>query len=281
VSCKSLEKTPFSDLDRRSTGSHLTTVETLSIIFGFESKLTLNTLAGHLKKFNKSCESKYWPDMVIILDRGVINYWVSYPGEVKFEGEIHNQCQDGVPIPPFYIHLAVVEDGEYSLNRFFNRLLSHLTFYPRRPSTIPFDIVLQGSGGSISHVESYQYDLQRILKTVPQQMYIQNEDGLPLSIEVFDEKDNQIGLMQYIPWQDGSVVRWYSGIPLQHILQLLLPKPKGIVIKQPSSDAQLSSVLNISRDEFRKWPELLSERSNIHCCPVNFFEKQVNYMNLN
>lgn len=263
VSCKVLQKTPFSELDRKSTGSNLTTVETLSIVFGFESKLTLKTLAGHLKEFNKSCDSKCWPDMVVVLDRGIINYWVSYPGETNFAGEIHNQCQDGFPIPPLYIHLAAVEDGKYSLNRFFNRLLSHLTFYPKRPSTIPFDLVLQGAGKSIFPIEGYQYNLNRRLKVVPEKLHIQNEGEPPLSIEVYDEKNKQIGLIQFIPWQDGSVVRWYSSIPLQGILALVLPKLEGIVVKQPSSDAQLSSVLNISKDDFRKWPDLLKQKSNM------------------
>jgi len=82
-------------------------------------------------------------------------------------------------------------------------------------------------------------------------------------MEVFDEKGNQIGLMQYIPWQDGAVLRWYSPIPFEGILPLVLQIPGDIVVKQPSSDAQLSSVLKISRTEFRKWPERLTSKSNM------------------
>jgi len=132
TSCKSLKKRPFSDLDQRSTGSQLTTVETLGIIFGFDSDISLETLASHLKELNKSCPSNLWPDMVVVLDKGVLEYWVSWPGESNLAGELANSGSEGFPIPPFYVHLTVLYDGNYSLNRFFNRLLSQLTFYPRR-----------------------------------------------------------------------------------------------------------------------------------------------------
>lgn len=250
-------------MDQVSTGSHLSTVETLGVIFGFDSKISLQTLATHLKELNKSHTSNLWPDMVVILDKGIINYWASFPGESSLTAELHNSCVEGYPIPPFYIHLTTVLDGEYALNRFFNRLLSQLTFFARRPSTVPFDIVLEGSRSTLQTIEAYQYTTLRELKTVPEEMHIQNQATPPLSMEVFDEKGNQIGLMQYIPWQDGAVLRWYSPIPLEGILPLILQIPGDIVVKQPSSDAQLSSVLKISRTEFRKWPARLTSKSNM------------------
>lgn len=82
-------------------------------------------------------------------------------------------------------------------------------------------------------------------------------------MNVYDDKGNQIGLMQYIPWQDGAVVRWYSPIPLHGILSLLLSKPERIVIRQLGSDAQLSSLLRITQSDFRSWAELLAKKSNM------------------
>jgi hypothetical protein len=151
VSYKKLKKTPFrSNMDQVSTGSHLSTVETLGVIFGFDSKISLQTLATHLKELNNSHTSNLWPDMVVILDKGLLNYWVSFPGESSLSAELYNSClEEGYPIPPFYIHLTIVNDCEYALNRFFNRLLSQLTFFARRPSTVPFDIVLEGSKSTL------------------------------------------------------------------------------------------------------------------------------------
>lgn len=263
ASCKSLKKSPFSDLDQRSTGSQLATVETLGIIFGFDSDISLETLASHLKELNKSYPSNLWPDMVVVLDKGVIEYWVSWPGESNLAGELANSGSAGFPIPPFYVHLTVLNDGNYSLNRFFNRLLSQLTFYPRRPGTVPFDIILEGTTKTMQTIEAYQYNSQNELQIVPKETYLQNQPKPPLSMSVYDDKGNQIGRMQYIPWQDGAVVRWYSPIPLEGILPLFLSKPEGIVVRQPGTDAQLSSLLRITQSDFRGWAELLAKKSNM------------------
>jgi hypothetical protein len=138
-----------------------------------------------------------------------------------------------------------------------------LTFYPRRPGTVPFDIILEGTSKTMQTIEAYQYNSKNELRVVPIETYLQNQSKPPLSISVYDDKGNQIGLMQYIPWQDGAVVRWYSPIPLQDILRLLFSKPEGIVVRQPNSDAQLSSLLRITQSDFRSWVELLAKKSNM------------------
>jgi hypothetical protein len=263
ASCKSLKKTPLSEMDQRPTGSQFANVGTLGIVFGFDSDLSLDTLASHLKELNQSYPSNLWPDMAVVLDKGVIEYWVSFPGESRLAGELANSCDEGFPIPPFYVHLTSLHDGKYSLNRFFNRLLSQLTFYPRRPSTVPFDIILEGTAETLQTIEAYQYDTRRQLRTVPEERYLENHPKPPLSMNVYDDKGKQIGLMQCIPWQDGAIIRWYSPIPLQGVLPLLLSKPEGIVFRQPGSDAQLSSLLRITQSEFRSWPDLLAKKSNM------------------
>lgn len=144
---------------------------TLGIVFGFDSDLSLDTIASHLKELNNSYPSNLWPDMAVVLDKGVIEYWVSFPGESRLVGELANSCDEGFPIPPFFAHLTSLQDGKYSLNRFFNRLLSQLTFYPRRPSTVPFDIILGGTAVTLQTIEAYQYDTCRQLRTVPERKH--------------------------------------------------------------------------------------------------------------
>lgn len=263
ASCKKLQKTPLSKMDQKPTGSQLANVSTLGIVFGFDSALSLDTLASHFKEFNQSYPSNLWPDMAVVLDKGVIEYWVSFPGESKLTGELANACDEGFPIPPFYVHLTALHDGKYSLNRFFNRLLSQLTFFPRRPSTLPFDIILEGTAETLKTIEAYQYDTHSQLTRVSEERYLENNLKPPVSMNVYDDRGNQIGLMQYIPWQDGAIIRWYSPIPLQGLLPLLLSKPEGIVVRQPASDAQLSSLLTITEADFRNWPDLLAKKSNM------------------
>jgi len=263
ASCKQLKKRPFSQLDQKSTGSELATVGTFGVIFGFDSDTSLETLADNIGELNKDYESRLWPDMVVVLDKGILSYGISYPGEENLAGELATPCGDDFQIPPFYVHLIVHKDGEFSLNRFFCNLLSHLTFYPRRPSTPPFDTILEGAPKQVRIIKAYQHNTKRQLKPAPSEMHIENKPKPPVSMGVKDENDRQIGLLQFIPWQDGAVIRWYGRIPLQDLLGFLLSKPEGIVIKQPHSDAQLSSVLNITEEDFRRWPEILAKNTDL------------------
>ena len=256
VSCKKLKKRPLSQLDQRPTGSRLTTIGTFGIIFGFDSDTKLETLAENIKEFNKDYESKLWPDMVIVLDKGVINYGISYPGEMDIAGVLAPLCDDKFPVPPFYVNLIVHKDEEFSLNRFFSDLLSHLTFYPRRPSTPPFEVILEGTKKKAMTITGYQFNMKRELKTVPPEMY--KNPKPPISMRVDDSSGRQIGIMEFIPWQDGSVIRSYGAIPQELILSIIFKKEVKVI---EHSGAQLSLVLKITEEDFRKWPEILSERT--------------------
>ena len=258
ASCKKLKKRPFSQLDQRATGSRLTTIGTFGIIFGFDSDTKLETLAEHVKGFNKGYESKLWPDMVIILDKGVIDYGVTFPGEGYIAATLAPLCDDKFQVFPIYINLKIHKDEEFSLNRFFCSLLSHLTFYPRRASIPPFDVILEGTPKKAMAVTGYQFNTKRELKPVPPEMYENPEQ--PISMRVDDSTGNQIGIMHFIPWQDGAAIRWYGGVPLAVLLKTILSKEAKVIVH---SGAQLSSVLNITEEDFRKWPEILSKRSNM------------------
>ena len=80
-------------------------------------------------------------------------------------------------------------------------------------------------------------------------------------MKIIDQTGTQVALMEFIPWQDGSIIRYQGGIPLEGLLPLVLPKPEGLVIAV--AGAQLSTVLNVTENDFRKWPELLENRSNL------------------
>lgn len=68
---------------------------------------------------------------------------------------------DEFPIPPVYMHLAACQSGESTLNHFFVKLMSHLTFFQRR-STLDFREVL-GALQAAKLIQSYQYNLKKQL----------------------------------------------------------------------------------------------------------------------
>jgi len=259
ASCKQLKKRPFSQLDQRPTGARLTTVGTYGIIFGFASDTKLETLAEHMKELNKETESRLWPDMVIVLDKGIIDYGIFFPGHKEAAGTLSPLCDEEFIVFPIYVSILIHKDESFSLNRFFCNLLSHLTFYPRRPSTPPFDVILEGTQKMAVSVTGYQFNAKRQLKAVPPEMY--TNPTAQLSMIVHDATGAQIGILDFIPWQDGAALRWYGRIPLE---ELILHFPhrdlKDIKIIEHSG-AQYSSVLDISADVFRSWPKNLSSSS--------------------
>lgn len=263
ASCKGLKKTPFSKLDQAPTGIEATTIDTLGIVFGFDSDSSLKKIAENIEQLNTEYDSKLWPDLVVVLDKGVIGYSVSFPGENHISGSFALPGRTG-PSPPFYVCLVVRSDGEFSLNRFFCILIGQLIFYPRRPSSTPFALILEGSDHQVFNMTTYQFDTKSQLKLIPSEMQIKNKPKLPPAMHILDDKGDEIGTMQFIKWQDGAIIRWYGPIPLQALLGFFLSETECINIKIVChNNAQLSSVLKTSEEEFRAWPEILTTKSNM------------------
>lgn len=266
ASCKQLKKRPLSSLDRASTTTGYPTIGTLGVIFGFRSKTSLKTLANNLVELNKSYQSRLWPDMVVVLDEGVIYYGVQIPGDEFVAGALYTPTDDSTVSPPFYVHLLVHKDGELALNRFFCRVLDHLTFYPWRPCAAPWNAIMEGGPKQARGVETYQYNTKHQLNPVLPKMYQENISELPLSMTVSDKNGKVIGVMQFIPWQSGAIVRWRSRIPLPEVLNLLVPKPKRFKVEAVAvshSGTQLSGVLSITERDFLKWPGILAKKTNM------------------
>src|SRR5579872_3927683 len=161
ASVKALKKKPSSDMDREATGSRLKMASTFGVIFAFTSDLSIETIAEKMAELNEKFESQQWPDMLVLLDVGTLNYAIQAPG-MEIGGDLMPR-EDIFPIAPFYINLVLRKDGEFSLNRFFIMLLSHLQFFPHRPSVPPFEIALAGTTKDAVGISAYQYDRQKKL----------------------------------------------------------------------------------------------------------------------
>lgn len=264
ASVKGLKKRPASDIDRPPTGSPATTVATLGIVFAFDSSTTVETLAENVVELNKEYASKLWPDMIVVLDKGVITYGVGFPGASGFAGTWGPPGTDDFKIPPIYIHPVLFKEGEFILNRFFIGLLSHLTFYPYRVGTPPFDVMLQGSDKQAMTFEAYQFGLDRALHVVPKEWQSPGARP-PLRMRVIQKQTGRlVGEMEFMPWVDGAVVRWQGAIPLQGMLAILLDDKDALVMGYPDApQVQLSSVLPIDETKFKEWPQRLAKRSDL------------------
>jgi hypothetical protein len=256
---KRLMKRPISSVDQKATESALTTTGTLGIIFGFGSDIALEKLADHCVELNEKFEMAHRPDIIVLLDDGVINYTAQFVG-AQGMGDFAIASDDDFAIPPCYVHLVARRDGAFSLNRVFTRLLSHLAFYPRRPSIPPFSVLLEGTSSLVHSPAVYQFNTERRLVRYQQPPTIPGERHPIIRVRDRVSKE-ELATMTYIPWQDGGVIRKKGKLPL---LGLLVWFTKGEPPQTiPVGDTELSMVMKVTRPEFEKWPATIERQSNM------------------
>ena len=256
---KRLRKRPISGMDQKATESTLTTTGTLGIILGFGSDISLTKLAEHCAELNEKYETAHRPDMVVLLDVGVINYTVQFVG-TRNMGDLAVAADDEFVIPPCYVFLVAREDGAFSLNRLFTHLLSHLALYPRRPSIPPFSVLLEGTSSIVHGLGTYQYNTERrLVRYEPPSVTPRKQNPI---IRIRDRvSKEELATMTYIPWQDGGVIRKKGKIPL---IGLLVWFTKGEPPRTMQvEDAELSMVMKVTRPEFEKWPATIERQSNM------------------
>ncbi len=268
ASCKRLKKRPLSEMDLETTKTGLSTTGTMGVVFAFDAETSLEALAENTKEFNADYDSSLWPDLVVVLDKGVLAYAISWPGQQGMAGSFGSQPAPGTQPkyspPPWYVHLVIHRDGELTLNRFFLLLLSQLTFYPFRYAGAPFKTFLEGADPTVMTVTAYQFNKAAQLKPAPKELYFSNNPPKPLSMKILAPDGEQLALLQFFKWQDGSVVRSFGKLPLEGILPLLVADPLALALHDPSTPGmQISSLLSVTEEEFRDWPTALAQRSNL------------------
>jgi hypothetical protein len=256
---KRLRKRPISDMDQKATESTLTTTGTLGIILGFGSDISLTKLAEHCVELNEKYETAHCPDMIVLLEVGVINYTVQFVS-TRNMGDLAVAADDEFVIPPCYVFLVAREDGAFSLNRLFTHLLSHLALYPRRPSIPPFSVLLEGTSSIVHGLGTYQYNTERrLVRYEPPSVTPSKQNPI---IRIRDKvSKEELATMAYIPWQDGGVIRKKGKIPL---IGLMVWFTKGEPPRTMQvEDAELSMVMKVTRPEFEKWPATIERQSNM------------------
>jgi hypothetical protein len=251
ASVKTLRKRPSSEMDREATGSKLKMASTLGVIFAFTSDISIETVAERMSELNQKFESQAWPDMVVLLDIGTLNYAIQSPGG-EMSGDLMPR-EDMFPIAPFYVNLVLRKDGEFSLNRFFITLLSHLQFFPHRPSVPPFDIALAGTAKEGIGICAYQYDRDKRLLPV-------NRSGIemPAVIQIKNKDGHVTATLHWLPWPSGGTIMCEGGAPLEMFLVLAgFAKDEQIYRLE---GRQYSSVLPVKRSDFLRWPQKLNAR---------------------
>ncbi len=267
-SCKQLKYEPMRSMDRSATTTNLDLTRPLGVIFAFSSELSLETTGIKMGELNGEFHSDHWPDLVVVLDRGFVNYGMGPPGlsaPINWVGARAPAEVGGRYPPPFYVRVLVQETGDATLSHFFLMILAQLTFFPLRAGLPDFDLILGRGLGQSMVLDAYQFDLNNGLQAVPREL-----QGVPrppeATIEVTDPAGAKIGILEYGQWlEDAGFVWWHGRIPLAIILKAVLGDVDRVSTYQDMGrpGVEHSSLLPITSHEFRLWPVHIAANSNL------------------
>lgn len=255
VRAKQLRKSPVPSGEQRTN-------RTLTILLAQRSELPMETLAEEVERLNAETPDPAWPDVVAVADTGTIQYAVQFPGE-GLSGDFLPPAEGALQnlVPPMYVVLVLRPSQERTLNRVLAFLVAHLWIFAPRAELLRWDGILEDVSKAAVVVIGYQYNQDGTLVPVPPEMY--NERYIappPLRIEAHGGE--VLGTVDYIPWQDGGVIRMQGRFPLEALLVFLGPMPKKVAsVKRPN--AELSLVVPISEDGFDDLLRTFQRQSNL------------------
>lgn len=236
----------------------------LGIVFAIDSSIPIEKTAELMVLLNKSYPASEWPDMIVVLTRGTVNYAAQIHGE-PIKGDFLLPNITDFVVAPIYVHVFAQGLGLFSMNRMCSFLFMHLQTFS--PST-----KLPNMKGALKDVSrfgitlgAYQFNLKHQLVPARNLFWEQGKIG-PLPFRIEDSKGNLLSHLEFIPWQDGGVVRLIGKLPLEGILVFMGPVSLNAhVIRQ--LDGAISSVLPIGEAQFKGMLAQLQQRSNMNVKP--------------
>jgi hypothetical protein len=193
-------------------------------VFAFEGRTKLETLAENLRDLHADIPSFEWTDMVVVLDEGLIAFYVQFPFQPdQMAGLFMPPASPDFLVPPLYAQLMANRQGEFTLNRFFAALAAQLVFFRRRTG-VPLEQMLAGAPKQGLTIQGYWCTTDRRFVAVPPEQHVDKHEGLVEEVEIYDPNDTPVGLVGWMPWADGHVVVFQGpGQPPPELVTAYLP----------------------------------------------------------
>jgi hypothetical protein len=266
---------------KKSSPTHIPgtphTTVTMGMLVARDSEVPLESLAEELEKLNSQHSDRVWPDMVVVLAKGVINYAVQFPG-TKVLGDYLPPAADvsADRVPAMYVVMVVKPTGDFAFNKMCSFLLAHLALFSPGSKLPNFTTLLEGVPQQVLTMHGYQYNLRGQLAPVPRNFY--NDRLLPLRPYLIQgPKGELLSALQFIPWQDGGVILLRGKLPLEGLIVFLGKEvlARAGKVNQPP-DLQISYVLPITDANFREMLTRIQKQSNmtVRLDPTEFVIKK-------
>jgi hypothetical protein len=261
IACaKALAKSPALEVNGTPVSN-----TTLGGIVAQHATVPLDTIADALERLNTETHHDQWTDIVAVLGVGVINLGLQFPGEgVSGDFLPPGRAVRKANLPPCYVIITIRPVAEFAFNKFASFLTGQLGFFSPGAKLPNFNALVQGMSNMGITRGGFQYNLAGDLVPVPRERY--NDRYLaPQPLRIETRKGEQLGLIQRLPWQDGSVLL-LSGrkVPLEGLL-LFFPhsgKPQLTVYPRPD-EIQLSTILPLSDAQFLEGLRRFQRQSNM------------------
>lgn len=248
---------------------------TLGIVFAINSNVSLEELAKELEQIDTRTANRQWVDMIVILNRGTIQYGMQFPGE-GIAGDFLPSAEGAEegPIPPIYIVVTVQPAKNYSFNKMGAFLVAHLTLFARDARLPAFDEVSTGVPKEVLTIGGFQYNLRGELVPVPEHLY-QGRHIPQFPVQIESAKGEVLATVQFWPWQEGGIVILKGKLPLEAISVFLGPEALSSGgVNRPG--ARITNVLPITWVHFVAMLQKLQQQSNFvirHEPPKMIFQK--------
>jgi hypothetical protein len=253
----------------RVPGATPTTTVTLGIVLAQRSDLPLETLGEELDRLNAVTPGRERPDMVVVASTGVINYGVQFPGE-SVTGDFLPPGEGALEAytPPMYIVMVMRPSGDFSLNKMIAFLIAHLEIFSPGAKVPRWIEVLKGVTPNVVTLLGYQYNLAGELVPVPRGFY-NDRYMAPLPVRIEDQGGNLLGMLRFLPWQDGAAILLeQSKLPLEGLLVFLGASAlkRGGIMRLKNS--VISYVLPITQADFGQMLGRIQRQSNMVVRPI-------------
>ena len=252
---KRIKATPLCGVDQPVTFSDIITTSVLGCVFAFDSYTSLETLSENLKEINsQQSDTSLWIDLVVVLDKGCISYALQPIFQRDFIGWLAGSSGNDFAVPPLYVHLVQSEFGDRTLNHFFVRLITHLTFF-RKISGVDLMTLFRASRFAAQTIQGYQYNLKRELVEAEASHHAGAFQNPKVRFNLYSAQTKKfVDQVCRLTWQDGAVLTFSVSInPMLLFARFLSElKLKGQLLENKCGNATVwtSSVLPISEEKF-------------------------------